>query len=275
MLLSYIVPHRNRVGLFRRNLESLAAQTDAEFEIVVVDNSDSNHLVILRETIQEFRTKGLSIRAFTVDPTKCKYSHAPQQYGGNYNPAVSINVGVKQARGDVIVLTSPEVINAKTNVALIKKGFEEGKSRFLLGWIEERVSSLIPDLKDGIEADEIKRICSAQGHGAKCRPGHWKPINYFIGSMLKKDFISIGGIDERYMIGIGFEDDCFAQRCDEAGFPAELYTDVAGVHLSHPRSYQGNLWTNPNAAIFKNKRAVKKANIGHAWGSPKYILEEI
>lgn len=274
MKVSYIVPHRNRIQLFKRNLNSLLAQTDSDFEIVVADNSDPAPLQGLKNIVTEYKSKGLDIRVFHVDPRKCKFSHSPGMYGNNYNPAVSINVAAKKSQGEIIVLTSPEVINARTNVAEIKKCFAEGRSRFCLGWMEERSSGVVPDLTDGISAEDIKILCSAQGHGAKCRPGHWKPINYFIGAMLRKDFIAMGGIDERYMLGIGFEDDCFATRCEENGFPAELVTEIAGIHLSHPRSYQGNLWKNPNNAIFKHRRAIKVANTGHDWGSDKYIVGE-
>jgi len=272
MKVSYIIPHRNRVDLFRRNLDSLLAQTDKDFEAIVVDNSDLPFKYALDKTIEEYRAKGLDIKGFAIDPMKCKYSHSHGMYNNNYNPAVSINVGVKQCVGDVIVLTSPEVVNAKTNIEEIKKCFSGAVSRFCLGWMEERASNAIPNLANGITSEQIKQICFAQGNGAKCRPEHWKPVNYFIGAMFKKDFVKIGGIDERYMIGIGFEDDCFAARCEENGFPAELVEEIAGVHLSHPRSYQGNLWKNPNNFIFKNKRALKVANRGENWGSESYIV---
>jgi len=281
MKISYIIPHKDRTELFYKNLESLLSQTDPKFEIIVVDNSTESGWNLVKNLVLNFKEKGLDIKLFRVDPSKCKFSHDPKLYGGNYNPAVQQNIGVKLSSGDIIVLTSPEVINARTNVEQIRLQFLSQESKFLLGWIGDRtiqvINQSVLDMRgSGISLDLIMKLTrECSGYGTACLPESWKPVNYFLGAMRKVDFLRIGGIDERYMLGIAFDDDCFAARCEEAGFPAQFCKDFGGIHLSHSRSYQGDLTKSPNYAIFHYKRSPMVANKGHDWGSKKLILEKV
>lgn len=273
MKVSYVVPHRNRVELFERNLQSLLAQTSTNFEIIVSDTSDDNGKRKLESVVSLYRNKGLDIKIFYIDNTKCPFSHNIKMYGGNFNPAVQQNVAAKKASGDILVLTSPEVINARTNVQVISEAFTDGKSKFLLGWIDERPAHVVPVPEKGITVEEIKTLCARSSWGAMCRPERWNSANYFLGCLLKKDFIKIGGIEEKYMAGIAWEDNDFGNRCALNGFPAEFFGDIAGIHLSHPRGYQGNLNSNsnPNKILWETFKP-KMANEGFDWGNDSYIV---
>lgn len=276
-MISYIIPHKDRVDLLRANLQTLLNQTCKEFEVVIVDNSGPSSANKLRVLISEYRARGVRITVLFIDPSKHPLSHPPNEFVGGYNPALSQNIGVKASHGDVICLTSPEVINSKTNVEVATALFKDGTSRFALGWIDERHISTIGSLEEGISTSEIKKICSTPGNGAMCRddyPGRpWMPINYFLGFMRKDDFLRIGGVDEGFMRAIAWEDNFFAHCCEAGGMPATFNGNICGIHLTHSRGYQTTL-ENENKVLWESLRNTSVANEGREWGSSKYIVGE-
>ncbi len=279
MKISYIIPHKNRTDLFRYNLISLAAQTQKDIEIIVVDNSSAPHQEALKGLVSEFRGRGLDIRVFFVDPSRHPLAHSDTKLQSAYNPAYSINLGVKQSSGDIIVLTSPEVVNASTNAEIIAQEFTTPGSRFLLGWMDELPASLVAPHINDLSVEKLKALCKIPGNAAMCRDDvphrPWKPENYFLGILRKSDFINIGGIDERFMGSIAYEDNFFAHCCEHAGFPAQICTKIAGIHLSHSRAYQADL-NNSNKTLWNDLRNSGSilANNMSDWDSNSLVISE-
>ena len=278
MKISYIIPHRNRTSLLHANLASLAAQTCKDFEVIIIDNSDAVEWESLKHICAAAKTAGTDIKCYRIDPSLHPESHPKHQCGGAYNPALAQNIGAKKASGDILVLTSPEVVNARTNIENIIKAFESDDSKFVLGWIDEKHPHQVGALGSGISAEQIKELCRVPGNGAMCREDvphrPWLPENYFLGCMLKQDFIRIGGVDERFMRSIAYDDNCFAQCCMRNNIPIQINTSIVGLHLSHSRSYQQDL-NNPNKDLWMSiKDNVSISNDGINWGDSAYIIEE-
>lgn len=276
-MISILVPHRNRVLLFEKNLEALISQTDKDFEVIVADNSDQGGWDHLKIVAQRFKNMGLKIKLYRVDPRRCEFAHDGSQYGGMFNPAVQQNVALKKASGELVVLTSPEVVPARTNVERAKKMFEGGQRRFVLGWIGDRsldvVNNAVPGMmRTGFDLDLLKRLCLANsGYGTRCRPEDWRVENYFWGIIRRDDLMNIGGVDERMMAAIAYEDNCLGSRIIESGIKPEFCGEVGGLHISHSRNYQGSITENTNAMIWKTARSPLVANQGKDWGSDNYI----
>jgi hypothetical protein len=133
MKVSYILPHNSREELLVQNLFSLCLQTNKNFEVVITDSTEDKKKI--NEVYEKFKNK-LNIKLFHIDNKKCIYSSKNQSF---FNPAVQQNVGVKQSTGEIIVLTSPEVINSVNNVENFINFFsiKENKNKFCYGWVDE------------------------------------------------------------------------------------------------------------------------------------------
>jgi len=274
---SYIIPHRDREGLFQYNLNSLKAQTNKDFEIIIIDSSQDSSKI--KEIVTQYK-KFLNIRLFFVDPKKCIYAHDGSIYGNNFCPALQQNIGVKKCDGDIIVLTSPEIVNASTNVSKIINKFKNRDSQFLLGWMDEmKKENIAPWINSGYNLNQLKSLCENNAKiGAWCKEHDWRPANYFLGVLLKKDFIHIGGIEESFMGGIAWEDDEFSRRCIDNDIKCSFEGGIGGVHLSHPRTYQcvgETAWEidSINGKIFHQTYNLV-ANQNHEWGSFETIIGE-
>lgn len=280
-MLSYVIAHKNRTELFAHNLLSLAHQTNKDFEVLVVDHSDGVQKQALKSLVSAARNQfGMAIKLYTVDITKHPYAHPITTYGGHYNPGLSQNIGVRKAAGDIICLTSPEVVNASTNVEHVHDFFSDGRPHFMLGWVDEKPAPSVHGVLGNLTCEKIKSICTPPSpHGAQCRddvPSRpWGGQNYFLGFIKKEDYVRIGGIEERFLQSIYYEDDFFALCCRENGMSPEFNSDVCGIHLTHPRGYQQSL-QNINLDLWRElqREKVTIANAGFDWGDDKYITDE-
>jgi GT2 family glycosyltransferase len=267
-MLSYIVPIKNRAYLFWRNLQSFLHQTSYDFEVVVLDHGSTDNLL---EVVGLARSAGIKVRGFRIDVGKCQFMRGDIPHEPPY---VAYNVGAKQAEGEVVVLTSPEVINARTNVERIGSLFSDGKSRFALGWIDH---AKIEELEKwaGLTVRQIKSLFPEfRKTGAYCREEDFNDHAFFIGAMRRGDYIRIGGMDEEFMDGYLHSGPEFAARCKKAGFEATLFPEVAGIHLEHFRGYQGTGERNrPNWDRWHRWLGRSLANEEREWGMDDYIVD--
>lgn len=169
-------------------LKSYEQQTDQDFELIVVEHSDTN-------------------------------------------PATALNWAANQANGDILVITSPEVIHAYTNVKEIKK---LPMGMFWVGQIIERDMENAP----GIWTKQGLSVNGKRGIVAHCTEEDWEPWKYFIGAINAKDWRRAGGMNFDYTDGIAWEDRDFAMRVKQAGIDSSFNPEIVGVHLSHSRDYQ-------------------------------------
>ncbi len=266
-MLSYVMGHKDRAELLEANLLSLSHQTEKDFEVVISDNSANKDPI--RKCVDKYRNLGLNITLAFVDPSLNKHARA---YSGCYNPVVQQNVSAKLSKGDILVFTSPEVINAVENVERIRNHFEsvENKNDFLYGWVDEKPLPAVEALiRTGITSDIIKDICKVSMGGARCRDDDWRLISYFIGAIKRDLFFRVGGMEESLMRGLGYDDDDFIRRLKLSGAQFKLDNKIAGIHLCHSRSYIND--GGVNKAYYPSlKNSI--ANIDEDWGSSNYII---
>jgi predicted glycosyltransferase involved in capsule biosynthesis len=132
-----------------------------------------------------------------------------------FNPAKALNLGVKNAKYDHIIITSPEV---KPKTAVLNQ------LETLLG---ENVVCQVWD------EDENHKVTMSLVHkGFRDE----NPGMYFLAMFNKADIEAINGWDEEFMRGYGYEDNDFGARWVRAGLPFMINEEIQGVHQYHPRS---------------------------------------
>ena len=188
-MISFIIPYTpDREELWKITQQSLADQTDKDFEIIKID------------------------------------------VGSDTNPARAQNEGVDKAKGDIIVLTSPETIQAKHNVHEMQK---LPKNTFWIGWVVENYV----DKNKEFTKNEFRKVAPMRGFCAKCDQATWADWKYFIGVISKPDYNKVR-MDEAFLRGIAYEDRDFALRVKLAGIKAEFNPEICGIHQPHSRKYQ-------------------------------------
>jgi len=191
---SIIVPmDKDRTPLFFKSLDAYneyGIPEDVEF-------------IIVSRTIT---TIGQSIYPLKL----IRYEHK----GEHFNPALALNIGVKSAKYDNIIITCPEVMPL-TNVLSQLKRLKRGNYMC-------QVFDQTKQFKKGVSLVNSKYRCGT-------------PSMYFLAMFKKEDLETINGFDEDFMQGLGYEDTEFGQRFVNAGLKFECKDYIKALHLYHKR----------------------------------------
>ena len=246
-MISVIIPIKNRVSLLKNTVESIksyAMDITDKFEIIILDCDSSDGIEEYVINLKEL-----------FDISYVKYDYKGMR--GFMCPAYAINLGFRLAKYDSVVNTWAEI----KHVSPVIKQLLNYTGQTILGKVTE-LSTRDPNRK------EIRLLMGTKEPN-RCK----EPGMYFIGMYNKVDFFSVGGIDENFMNGIGYEDRDFGNRFVRAGLKYSIKDDIEGFHQEHPRNYQHSNLLNHNREILNkndgNKVIVVNKDITP--GTTKYV----
>ena len=137
----------------------------------------------------------------------------PYTTDAGFNCSKALNIGVRNAKYNSIIITSPEVKPVTPVLEQLEK---------LLG------TNVLCQVWDENETGNIK---------GSLVNSHFRnyPGMYFLAMFNKKDIKKINGWDEEFMKGYAYEDGDFGKRWLRAGIPFIMRDDIEGRHQYHPR----------------------------------------
>lgn len=157
----------------------------------------------------------------------------PYEIENGFNVSKALNLGVKNAKYNSIIITSPEV-KPVTNV-LEQLSAHIGEN--VLCWVDDEYEdgSLHPLVYKGFRDEN--------------------PGMYFLAMFNKSDIQTINGWDEEFMRGYAYEDNDFGARWVRAGLPFKLVEEIKAVHQYHPRAESVPGGLNTNLKLFEQNNA--------------------
>jgi len=270
-----------REHLFERALDSWDRQTlpKDQWEILVVDDAKRE---ALRELCRTSASKhGISLRFLRIDKTK---STIPVK---TFIPVLTNNVGFRQSKGEVVIVTGPETIQAADNLKIAAEMVERKECAY--GRVY-RASPIATDYIgrgwDKLKDRDIQQLLQIPGAKEQCvtMPPH-PPAYWYFMAVAKKHVMTIGGVDERFLGGLCGEDDDFANRMKFLGVTPVFEPRILGIHQDHSREDHGDgvhiprnegagyhFWVH-NMKILKANLASQDpvTNQNYEWGSPSLI----
>lgn len=236
-------------------------------ELVLVDAGSTDGP---RGLVDSARHVFQAIRFVEIDPSRCS---VPVNMACR-NPALGINVGVHRARGELIILTSPECVPLTDNIRRMRKIMDSGKRRaYCFGKMFKAVQGLTPLMENGtIDLSREEDIRKAITYGMLAEDistARKYPYPYFAG-LRKADYEAVNGIDLEFVKGVCCEDDDFSYRLKRFGVPWEWTDDCCVAHLWHPsvkasvppEDYERNC----ERLRFNNSRKAIRVNDGGDYG---------
>ncbi len=199
---SIVMTARQRPLLLARTLASIAKQGRGDVEVIVVeDGADGGD-----ETRRVCETAGA--RYFQrVNRPDVPYS----------NPAVPINIGLRRATGDMVILQNAECLHASDNTIARMVEPVRINRRFVTF---PCVSARHPDGRHWHWYIHPKLDCGM------------RPF-FFCGAIAREHIERLRGMDEDYRF-YGWEDNDFADRMERIGLVYEFLPDVTVHHQWHP-----------------------------------------
>jgi len=231
MKVSIVIPAYNEEKYIGKCIESLLGQSYRNFEIIIVDDGSTDRTV---EIVKKLASKNKKIRLIS------------QNHGG---PGRARNLGVKNAKGEIIVLVDADMEFDKNYIANLIKPIVAGEA---IGTYhtKEYVAN-----KDNIWARcwGTKRV--------EDKPGMKRPI---FRAILKKEFERAGGFDPAAGT---FDDQSLAKKIggEAVGVDAVCYHNnptTLSETFHHSKWIGGSFIVNPEAIIRHLKRFTIKIIIG-------------
>lgn len=221
----------NRKELLTNTLKTIqrSAQIDNVEVIIADDCSDEIHR--LEDILPEFPF----VKLIRLESKDRWYT----------NPCVPFNKAIKAATGDIIVIQNPECLHAgdilsdlvgrlKNNdyltYAVYSADYERTEYIGELPFDSEHIFHMIRS-----QLQPMSNV-TYQGEGTACWYNHsvYRPDSYhFFAAMMKKDMEDLGGFDERYANGVGFDDDEFLFRIRLKGMNVVIQDTPYAVHQWH------------------------------------------
>lgn len=248
MKTSIVMAYYNRSSQLKITLNSiLHSANNSRVEVVIVDDASiEEHR--LESIISDF---DLDIKLIRIEPCDKKW----------VNPCVPFNMGFKHATGDLIIMQNPECLHVgdvvSTSKILTKKNtyinfgcYSTGKSssdklKSLSDFSVNKIEMLLSPMVNRAPLVHLEREDSWFNH-----PLH-NPIGlHFCSAIMRDDLIDLGGFDERYSQGSGFDDNDFIIRVQRKKMEVNMVTEPFVVHQYHDTAPSNN----NNQLLLKNKK---------------------
>lgn len=258
----------NRFDFFKRSLITWSAQTEKNFEIIVVDDAERNNILDLCKTFTN-----LNFQFIRIDNSLCDVPIT------TFTPVLSNNVGARFSRSDVICFTGPETLQNIDNIKFAESFYNRKECGYGLIYLSDKK---FVDSIENLTDISFNNVINFPGAKRDCwsRPPHPPAYFYFV-AVAKKHFEKIGGLDERFGQGFCAEDDDLANRIKMSGINPVFEHRIVGIHQEHLSEN-----TERHLLRYSNKELKKKnydlmvenllhkkiiANEDHQWGDPKVI----
>lgn len=251
MKYSIVTAYYNRRTLFLNSLATIARSPHRkDLEIVVVDDASREDQRI-EDLPQLF---DLAINVVRVEPGEKWWR----------NPCIPFNIGFNQARGEIILLQNPECLHLGDIIGAVKRELQPNKYlNFACYSIDEPTTHAISalDSKDSAYEKQLRSLVLPTQKRATVNDGEtgWynhsqvKPSRFhFCSALLRDDLRDLGGFDERYANGTGYDDNDLLTRILRKGMQVKIVDDPFVVHQYHgATNYSGNLdFLHRNMSLF-------------------------
>jgi glycosyltransferase involved in cell wall biosynthesis len=292
--ISVVLSIHNRSKLFARALESYAWQTmpARDFEIVLIDDMSTEDL---SKVYSKYLGK-INIRHIKMDHTRHSAfkKRNPNWKAGDafenwyHTPAISNNIGLSKAVGDVICLCHPEIIHAPQNFEIAARRLQDNLERAYLFGFTYLGSQVANQVLDGIDIAKAGWTGVINVTSQQERLKYFGPNElYWYTSFLPKIAAhAIRGVDFEYLDGAAGEDDDFKERVRLGGWPPIHAPEIKGFHQDHSdekekhRQRNNAFWEEGlkhNRAVLASRRQngfPLPGNMGVDWTGAECIVED-
>lgn len=264
MKISIILSSFKRPKLLDMGLWSLAKQhTNHDVEIIVINDGIHDET----EKVCERYFISLNIKYIFTGKRNLKGQIKFR------SPSFALNIGIKHATGDIIILTSPEIFHLNNAIDLIVEPLIKNKKILSTprhisfdntgetkNYLSKTLTALLPD--------NIMSTLESNTHRCK----YASKLPFFLG-LYKKEILDIGGYDEDFT-GWACDDDDLVERLVANGLTYN-YVDAKIIHLFHGKQYDRagkakNKEYLHNLSLYRKRKGIILRNQNRPWG----VLDE-
>lgn len=217
-LTSIILLAYNQLTFTKLCIESVLANTDAPFELILVDNGSTDGT-------------GEYFRALQTQDERVRVILNPKNQGF----ALGCNQGAALARGEFVLFLNNDTLVPRGWLGRLQAHFERASDLGAVGAVSNCVSGpqQLPSVPVENHPEAFSAIMAFADQVAQEKAGQGFELGRLVGFclMLRRSVLDlIGGFDSQFGIG-NFEDDDFCLRIQAAGFRTWVAQDVYVHHF--------------------------------------------
>jgi len=218
--LSIVTAYYNRKELFLKTLDSIqVSERVDDIELIVVDDAseDSERLEDIQDNYK------FPIRIIRQEPEDKNY----------INPCIPYNLGFPKAKGDLVLIQNPECFHVGDLISTaLEKTTDENYIVFAAYALSKEDTEAL-----GKEGKQVTLLNKASNGGQDEGWYNHSIINprplHFASCITKKNLEDLGGFDEAYADGIGYDDDELLMRIKDKGLKVEICDNPLVLHQNH------------------------------------------
>lgn len=223
-MISVVTAYYNRKKLFVRTLESMKLQYGIiKFEVIAVDDGSDEF-----ERIEDLQYIYPFLRVIRLEKENKWY----------LNSCIPFNIGFSEVKGDKIIIQNPECFHLSPILEYVEKNLADNHYLSFACYSldkkntdEEHVFFNQDYLKNLISKNN--RTCTYDGDLGWYNHSIHRPKAYhFCAALTTNDLFDLGGFDERYAKGIGYDDDEFIWRVKRK-LKINFIDDLIVLHQNH------------------------------------------
>lgn len=211
-----------RKNLLKNTLNSFKYHNYKNFEVIVVDDGSE------REKLPDdfFRSYNFIINYIYLNPKEKWYK----------NSCIPYNIGIREAKGEIIILQNAECIH-KNNILDICD-LELTKDNYLTfacySLNKDETGQIEDNNKIIYSFEEKKKKALSNGESGWYNHSIYRPSMYhFTAAIYKCNLNKLGGFDERYAKGIGYDDDELLDRIKKCKLNIKIVDYGIVLHQWH------------------------------------------
>lgn len=224
-MISVVTAYYNRKKLFTRTLKSmLPYYGKIDFEVVVVDDG-SDEL----ERLEDLQTDFPFLRVIRLEKQNKWYK----------NPCIPFNIGFEAVKGDKIIIQNPECYHFGAVLEYVNAHLKENEylsfGCFSMDKLNTDDDALFFDQKNIFKLIENNnRSFSTDGDLGWYNHSKFRPEAFhFCVALMSTDLFDLGGFDERYAKGVGYDDDELIWRIKNKKMQIKFIDDQIVLHQNH------------------------------------------
>lgn len=252
-MISVVTAYYNRKKLFTRTLKSmLPYYGKIDFEVIVVDDGSDE-----AERLEDLQTDFPFLNVIRLEKQNKWYK----------NPCIPFNIGFEAVKGDKIIIQNPECYHFGAILAYVDTHLKENEylsfGCFSMDKLNTDDDALFFDEKNIAKLIENNnRSFITDGDLGWYNHSKFRPEAFhFCAAMMSTDLFDLGGFDERYAKGVGYDDDELIWRIKNKKMQIKFIDDQIVLHQNH--------YVAPDDLVEANKRRFE------SYKRNKLIFEQI
>lgn len=272
--ISVVISICNRIRLFERGLFTLYRQSlpKKDYEVIVVCDNRSTEDVhaVLRPYITQMQMQWALIdNSRWPGPFKIE----------SHTPALANNIGFRLAKGEVVVVSQPEILHEQTNLQYLYESAMQNVT------VYGNIRHSGPQFPESLDIQE--RAAKQKNEIPQWRQESWQEWMtyrdtdmrtthdllhgmYWYVAGVRKYFVELmRGVDEEYLRGVYGEDDNWKYRLEVAGAKPMIDWRVLGIHQDHFN--ETTAWQNRTSDDWNRRSQINRERLAW-WNQNKTLL---